>query len=180
MKATSLLSGTPKKVENGRRDEPMAVHHHNNERIAFLFRATADLLAAQRANPYRVRAYRKAADSLLSLSEDVADCAKEDRLEEIEGIGRELAEKVREFLETGTIRSYEELKTPLPEEVRNWSRLPGLSDSLVTYLYVRLGIRSLDDLERLVRSHLLKTLPGFTGSEEALLRAIAALRTRSG
>ncbi len=156
----------------------MAIHH-NNEQIAFLFRATADLLASQRANPYRVRAYRKAAESILALEEDVAHCAEQGRLEEIEGIGRDLAEKVREFLETGTIRSYEQLKIPLPEDVKSWSRLPGLSDSLVTYLYVRLGIQSLDDLENLVRSHLLKTLPGFTGSEEALLRAITAVRTRS-
>jgi len=146
--------------------------HENNQRIANLFRSMADLLATQRANPYRVRAYRHAADSLLALEEDVAAVAQRHGLEEIEGIGKDLASKIREFLETGTIRSYEELKTPLPPEVKDWAKLPGLSDSLVAYLYFRLGIRTLVDLEQLIRSHLLRTLPGFSGSEEQLLAAV--------
>lgn len=146
--------------------------HSNNQRIADLFRSMADLLATQRANPYRVRAYRHAADSLLLLEEDVAAVAQRHGLEEIEGIGKDLAGKIREFLETGTIRSYEEMKTPLPAEVKDWAKLPGLSDSLVTYLYFRLGIRTLTDLEQLIRSHLLRTLPGFSGSEERLLEVI--------
>jgi DNA polymerase (family 10) len=136
----------------------------------------ADLLSAQRANPYRVRAYRRAADVLLAIEEDVAAVAQRRELEDIDGIGKDLAEKIREFLETGTIRAYEELKTPLPPEVRSWASLPGLSDSLVTYLFFRLGIHTLTDLEQLVQSHLLRTMPGFSGSEELLLQAIRQQR----
>jgi len=150
--------------------------HENNQRLAEIFRAMADLLAAQRANPYRVRAYRRAADTLLALEEDAATVAQRRGLEEIEGVGKDLAGKISEFLETGTIRAYEELKTPLPPEVKDWSKLPGLSDSLVTYLYFRLGIRTLPDLEQLIRSHLLRTLPGFSGSEEQLLDAVTQHR----
>ncbi|MDH5640162.1 MAG: histidinol-phosphatase [Nitrospira sp.] len=152
--------------------------HENNQQLATIFRSMADLLAAQRANPYRVRAYRHAADSLLALDDDVAAVAKRQGLEEIDGIGKDLAAKIREFLETGKIRAYEELKTPLPAEVKDWATLPGLSDSLVTYLYFRLGIRTLPDLEQLIRSHLLRTLPGFTGSEERLLEAVRQQRER--
>jgi DNA polymerase (family 10) len=144
----------------------------NNQRLAALFRSMADLLSAQRANPYRVRAYRRAADALLTLEEDVAAVAQRQGLEEIDGIGADLSKKIEEFLETGTIRAYEELKTPLPAEVKNWATLPGLSDSLVTYLYFRLGIRTLKDLEQLIQSHLLRTLPSFSGSEERLLQAV--------
>ncbi|MEK7870604.1 MAG: histidinol-phosphatase [Nitrospirota bacterium] len=143
-----------------------------NERVAQVFQSIATLLATQRANPYRIRAYRRAADSILALEEDVALVAQRHELEDIDGIGKDLAGKIREFLETGTIRTYEELKTPLPPEVKSWARLPGLHDSLVSYLYARLGIRTLDDLEQLVSSHLLRTVPGFTGSEDALLQAI--------
>lgn len=146
--------------------------HENNQQLATLFRSMADLLSTQRANPYRVRAYRRAADALLGIEEDVEAVAHRHGLEDIEGIGRDLAEKIREFLETGTVRAYEELKTPLPPEVKNWATLPGLSDSLVTYLYFRLGIRTFADLEQLVRSHLLRTMPGFSGSEDGLLQAI--------
>ena len=144
----------------------------NNQQLATIFRSIADLLSAQRANPYRVRAYRRAADALLAIDEDVATLVERQGLEEIDGIGTDLAKKIEEFLETGTIRAYEELKTPLPAEVKSWASLPGLSESLVTYLYFRLGIRTLDDLDQITRSHLLRTLPSFSGSEERLLQAV--------
>ena len=149
--------------------------HTKNRQIAVLFRSMADLLATQRANPYRVRAYRHAADSLLAMEDDVATIAQRGGLEDIEGVGKDLARKIVEFLETGTIRAYEELKTPLPPAVKDWTKLPGLSDSLVTYLYFRLGIRTVADLKRLIESHLLRTLPGFSGSEAALLEAVQKL-----
>jgi DNA polymerase (family X) len=148
----------------------------NNQQIASLFRSMAELLATQRANPYRVRAYRRAADALLALEEDVAEVAKRNALEEIDGIGKDLSEKIVEFLRTGKIQALEALKTPLPDQVRTWARLPGLSESLIAYLYSRLNIQTLDDLEQLVRSHMLRTLPGFSGSEEKLLQAITSLR----
>jgi DNA polymerase (family X) len=144
----------------------------NNQQLATIFRSMADLLSAQRANPYRVRAYRRAADALLAIDEDVTALVERQGLEEIDGIGADLAKKIEEFFETGTIRAYEELKTPLPAEVKSWASLPGLSESLVTYLYFRLGIRTLDDLAQITRSHLLRTLPSFSGSEERLLQAV--------
>ena len=145
-----------------------------NRQVADIFRSIAERLAAQRANPYRVRTYRKAADTIEALEEDIADIASRQGLEDINGIGRDLADKIEEFLKTGTIQAYEALRTPLPEAVRAWAQLPGMSESLVAYLYTRLCITSLTDLEQLVRSHLLRTVPGFTGSEERLLEAIAA------
>ena len=133
--------------------------------LAQLFRSMANLLAARRANPYRIRAYRTAADSILEFSGDLSDLAAQRQLQTLPGIGRDLAEKIEEFFATGTIRAYEELKTPLPADVAGWTSLPGLSDALVSYLYFRLNIRTLTDLEALVESHLLRTQPGFTGSE---------------
>lgn len=151
----------------------------HNQQIAALFRSIAELLATQRANPFRVRAYRRGADSLLALEEDVAEIAKRKALEDIEGVGKDLAEKIEEFLRTGKIQILETLKTPLPDQVKNWVRLPGLSESLVAYLYSRLNIATLADLEQLVRSHMLRTIPGFSGSEEALLQAIENLRRQA-
>lgn len=151
----------------------------HNQQIAALFRSIAELLATQRANPYRVRAYRRGADSLLALEEDVAEIAKRKALEDIEGVGKDLAEKIEEFLRTGKIQILETLKTPLPDQVKNWVQLPGLSESLVAYLYSRLNIATLADLEQLVRSHMLRTIPGFSGSEEALLQAIENLRRQA-
>ena len=156
----------------------MTVPEHNQQ-LAALFRSIAELLAAQRANPYRVRAYRRGADALLALDEDVAEVARRQALEEIDGIGSDLSEKIEEFLKTGKILTVETLRMPLPEHVKSWARLPGLSESLVAYLYSRLSIATLADLEALVRSHMLRTVPGFSGSEEILLEAIDELRRRS-
>lgn len=146
----------------------------HNQQVAAIFRSIAERLAAQRANPYRIRAYRKAADTIESLEEDLADIASRQALEDIDGVGRDLADKIEEFLRTGTIQAYEALRTPLPEAVKDWAQLPGLSESLVAYLYTRLCITTLTDLEQLVRSHMLRTVPGFAGSEERLLEAITA------
>ena len=150
-----------------------------NQQIATLFRSIAELLAAQRANPYRVRAYRRGADALLALDEDVAGMAQRHALEAIDGIGSELSQKIEEFLRTGKILTLETLRMPLPDPVKGWAQLPGLSESLVAYLYSRLNIATLADLEKLVRSHMLRTMPGFSGSEETLLQAIEELRRRS-
>lgn len=166
---------TPDRVKI-RLPQLMITSPQHNQQAAAVFRSIAERLAAQRANPYRIRAYRKAADTMEALEEDIADIASRHALEDLDGIGRDLADKIEEFLRTGSIQAYEALRTPLPEAVKTWTQLPGLSESLVAYLYTRLGITTLTDLEQLVRSHLLRTVPGFSGSEERLLEAISALQ----
>jgi DNA polymerase (family 10) len=166
-----------------------------NRRLTTLFNSMADLLAAQsdkiraegfRAgklgvdrssdapgiNPHRIKAYRRAAATIASLSEDIGVVAARGELQQLSGIGRELSAKIEEFLRTGTIRAYEELTRPLPSEVRRWCHLPGFSEPLVQQLYHRLGIQTIQDLETLVRSHFLRTLPGVTITEEAVLEAL--------
>lgn len=145
-----------------------------NQTLATIFRNMADTLAARQANPHRVRAYWKAAELLAQLVEDVEELAGQGRLQELPGIGKELAAKIREYLETGTIRAYEELKHPLPLDVTEWTSLPGLTEPIVQHLYFRLGMQSLEDVAALAKSHMLRTLPGFSGNEEALLAAIRA------
>jgi DNA polymerase (family 10) len=154
---------------------------HTNQSLSIIFSAMADLLAAQSdqlsgsrqaANPHRIRAYRRAAATLAALPEDIRAVAARGELQQLSGIGRELSAKIAEFLDTGVIRAYEVLKGPLPQEIRRWCELPGFSEALVQRLYHRLGIHTLQDLEALVRSHLLRTLPGVTISEDAVLEAI--------
>lgn len=143
-----------------------------NKELAGLFHAMAGLLSGREPNPYRVRAYYKAAESLLHLEEDVAEVAKRGDLQSLPGIGKDLSAKIKEYLSSGRIQAYEELRTPLPESVRSWTNLPGFSEHLVHDLYFRLGIQTLPDLERLVRSHLLRTVPGMAERTEEILAAI--------
>ena len=137
----------------------------------------AGLLSGRETNPYRVRAYRKAAESLLALEEDITKIAQRGDLQSIPGVGKDLAAKIQEYVSTGRIQAYEELKTPLPEEVKSWMNFPGFSEHLVHDLYFRLGIQTLEDLERLVRSHLLRTVPGMVERTEEILEAIHRLRS---
>ena len=147
-----------------------------NRQLAELFQSLADSLTDQNANPHRIRAYRRAATSIRSLHEDIAAIAQRGELQAIPGIGRELSAKIEEFLGTGTVHTQKAAGTPLPPEIAEWASLPGLSESLVQHLYGRLGIRTLDDLETLVRSHMLRTLPGASVNEETLLAAIKTMR----
>ena len=147
-----------------------------NEDLTALFLSMAGLLASRGENPYKVKAYRRAADSLKSLQEDVTQVANRGELKTIPGIGKELSIKIEEFLSTGRIRAYEELKTPLPVAVREWITLPGFSEPIVHDLVFRLGITTWEDLEALAQSHLLQTLPGLGTRGEEILTAIRAKR----
>ena len=137
-----------------------------------IFLSMAGLLASRGENPYKVKAYRRAADSLKSLQEDVTGLAERGELQTIPGIGKDLSAKIQEFLSSGRIRAYEELKTPLPESVRDWVNLPGFSEPIVHDLFFRLGIMTWEDLEALAQTHLLQTLPGLEARGEEILHAI--------
>lgn len=150
--------------------------HKTNHTLANLFIAMGELLATQDANPHRIKAYRRAAEIVAGLKEDIAKIAERDELKKLPGIGKDLSAKIQEFLITGTIQAYERQKTPLPQEILSWSSLPGFSEPLVNDLYFRLGIRTLDDLEALARSHLLRTRPGMPQTTEEILATIQALR----
>ena len=150
--------------------------YERNRQVAELFQSLADSLDDHEANPHRVRAYRRAAASILKLHEDIVEVAGRGALQSIPGIGRELSAKIEDFLSTGTVLPGKSPARELPPEIAAWASLPGLSAGLVRHLYGRLGIRTLDDLEALVRSHMLRTLPGFAVDEDRLLAAIRALR----
>ena len=154
----------------------MPTGHDSNHTLANLFLSMAELLKKHEENPYRVRAYQRAADTIANLESPVEELVRTGNLRTLPGIGKDLAAKIQEYVETGAIRTDEELKTPLPPVIRQWSALPGLSDPLVHDLYYRLGIRTLDDLETMARSHMLRTRPGVGVTAVELLVAIQRLR----
>jgi DNA polymerase (family 10) len=147
-----------------------------NQNLRAIFLSMAGLLASKGENPYKVKAYRRAADSLKNLQEDVTALAERGEVQTIAGIGKELAAKIHEFLSSGRIRAYEELKTPLPESVREWVDLPGFSEPVVHDLFFRLRITTWEDLETLAETHLLQTLPGLEAREDEILHAIRGRR----
>ena len=154
----------------------MPAMYQTNITLANIFLTMAEILQKEEANPFRIRAYRRAASTLAGLNEDIEDVARRGDMNTLAHIGKDLAGKIQEYLDTGTIRAYDDLKSPLPSFTKQWLQLPGFSEPIVNDLYFRLGIRSLDDLEALVSSHLLRTRPGIPATTEELLEAIRLLR----
>src|SRR5436853_1245039 len=98
-----------------------------NPDIARLFDEVADLLEIQNANPFRVRAYRNAARTIGDLPESVADivCDPARSLEELPGIGGDLAAKIKTIVETESLPQLDELRTQVPRGVVDMLRIPG-------------------------------------------------------
>lgn len=147
-----------------------------NQAIAAEFRRVAAELETQQANPFRVRAYRQAARLIERLAEDAGELSRRGELIKIKGIGKDLAQKVALFCETGRMEAGSLTSQPVPVEYASWLTLPGFNPALVRYLSERLHIRTLDDLEALVRSRLLRTLPDVTVGDDQILEGIARLR----
>lgn len=96
----------------------------NNILVADFFQKIAELLEIKGANPFRIRAYMKAAETAGNLKEDLGDYIQQGRLEGIVGIGHDLAEKIKEIVSTGKCGFYDELKRAIPEGVLQMLEIP--------------------------------------------------------
>lgn len=119
-----------------------------NREIAEIFENMADMLSIADENPFKIRAYRKAAVNILELSEDIEDAAARNELTEIPGVGKELADKIKEYVETGRMKEYEKLQEKIPLETTELLRIPGLGPKTLSLLFSELGVRNSSDLEK--------------------------------
>ncbi len=132
-------------------------------------------------NPYRIRAYEKAAQTIESLAVDVEELAKRGRLESLPGIGKDLASKVEEILRTGTLKLLEDLKKEVPESLLNFLQIPSLGPKKVKVIYDKFGITTLEELEKLCLEHKIARLPGFGfKTEENILKGLRLLKEKKG
>jgi DNA polymerase (family 10) len=147
----------------------MPVH---NAEIATAFDHLADLLEIEGANPFRVRAYRRAARTIEDLPRSAAEMleAGED-LTELPGIGADLAGKIAEFVNTHRLAVLDEAKAELPAGLVEITGVPGIGPKRARLLYDKLRIRSLADLRKAAEAGKLAGLAGFGAKSEAKLRA---------
>ncbi|MGB4504369.1 MAG: helix-hairpin-helix domain-containing protein, partial [Syntrophaceticus sp.] len=152
----------------------------NNWEIAQIFDEIADLLDILGENPYKARAYRKAAHKIGNFYLDVKQLSQEGRLQEIPGIGSALEKKIEELIETGELEYLEQLRKKVPTSLRQLLLIPGIGIKTVQTLYKQLGITNLQDLEDAAREKRLRELPGIGAkTEEAILHNLTqALRRR--
>src|ERR687892_2421853 len=130
-----------------------------NLAIARIFAEIADLLEIKSENPFKIRAYRNASETIAHATEKLA-YLNEEQLRAIPGIGRDLASKIREIAETGEARYHQELLEQFPPTMLDLLHLQGVGPKTVALLYTELSIRTLDDLERAARDGRLRGLKG--------------------
>lgn len=129
-----------------------------NHTIAAIFRDTADLLEAQGAQVFRIRAYRKGADTL-DRCRDVRELRSEGALEALPGIGASLAAAIDEYLHTGHCRTLDRLRGYLaPEDL--FCKIPGIGEMLAEKIHTHLHAETLEDLEAAAHDGSLATVPG--------------------
>ena len=146
-----------------------------NLELAECFHEIADLLEIREDNVFRIRAYRRAAQQLESLPDDVVDALGARR--KVPGIGTDLAAKIREWADTGTMTYLEELRQGLPRGVRQLMALPGVGPKTARLLHERLGIDSVDALEAACRSGRVLEVPGIRRKTcDNILRGIETWR----
>lgn len=151
----------------------------NNWEIALIFYEIADLLDILGENPFRSRAYRKAAHLLEHTQLDIAVLAAEGRLQELPGIGEALAQKIEELVTTGELRYYEELAQKVPPSTRQLLRVPGIGVKTAQTIFRELQITNLEELEAAARGQLLRQLPGIgKKTEELILKGLETLVER--
>ena len=147
-----------------------------NRDISKVFEQIADLLEFQGANPFRVRAYRNGARKIGDLSESLATIQDDDsrQLTDIEGIGKDLAEKIGVLLSTGSLPMLDELLSSVPPTVLALLRVPGLGPKKAAALHKELGVDSLDTLREACESQQVRELKGFGAkTEETILKGLA-------
>ncbi len=145
-----------------------------NFEIAKLFYEMADLLEIKGENVFRVRAYRRAAETLESLPEEITAAAQRGGLMKIPGIGKDLAGKIQEFLAGGKIADLEAMRKEVPRGLLSIMEVPGLGPKTAKLLYDRLGVDSVERLEALARSGEILGVPGIREkTRDNILKGIA-------
>src|SRR5690606_10295898 len=141
----------------------------------------ATLLELRGDEGFRARAFQSAARALEDLDEDLAALVERDELRTVRGLGTTTARVVQELFETGASSYHEELRREVPEGLIELLHVPGLGPKRIHTLHTRLGIASLDDLERAAREGRVAELPGFgKRTQERVLEGIAYRRRTAG
>jgi DNA polymerase (family 10) len=152
-----------------------------NLEISFIFNQIADLLEIQGANPFRVRAYRRAALNIEGLAENIETLAVQGTLRNISGIGEDLANKIDEYLQTGKIVFHEELKKEVPLGLAKMVEIPSVGPRTAKEIYDRFRVETLEDLEALCKTDKLLGVPGFKQKTlDNILRGIDLYRKKRG
>ncbi len=135
--------------------------HKKNKELAGIFEKIADILEFLGDNPYRIGSYRRAANLISELPDDIEELYRSGKLTKLPGIGSSTLLKIEEFLRTGTVKKYEDLRKKVPEDLLELMDVPGVGPKTLRAAYDKLGVRTKEDFMRVLKDGTLAKLPGF-------------------
>jgi DNA polymerase (family 10) len=149
--------------------------------IADVLEKIATLLELKGENPFKIRAYTNAARSIETFGGNLGDLKDEETLEKIPGIGKAIAAKIKELVETGSLRFFEDLRSEFPAEILELFTLPGLGAKKIKALYEQVGVSSIAQLQTACEAGRVAELPGFgKTTQDKLCQAIADRTKHAG
>src|SRR3989344_2057252 len=155
----------------------------SNKELASLFSKIALYLEIDDV-PFKPQAYVRAANAVEVLSESVESMYKRcgaEELEKIPGVGKGIASKIQEYVQTGKIKEYESLRKKMPVDVEELTRIEGVGPKMVRDLYKHLNIRTLGDLEKAAKAGKVRALPHFgEKTEQNILQGIDFVKRSKG
>lgn len=153
-----------------------------NSKLAEIFYEMADIFEIKKV-PWKPQAYRIAAQTLESLRKDVAEIYKkegEKGLDSLPGIGGGISKKIIQFIKTGKIQHYEELKKSIPSGLYQMMSVPGVGPKKAYIFYYKFGIKNIRELEKKAKEGKIR-FPGFKEkAEKNILEGIGILRKQKG
>ncbi len=150
-----------------------------NQELAKTFALIGDLMELKGENPFKASAYRKAAETLGSATEDIKTIWQENRLKELPGIGEAIAAKIEELLTTGRLQFLEKLEEEIPPDLVTLLEVPGIGTKTAMTLYKKLGVKGIGELEQAARENRVANIPGMGAKkQETILKSIEALHAR--
>ena len=152
-----------------------------NKELADLFDKMADILEFKNENPFKISAYRKASRVLGDLTQDIQEIAESGELKKVPGIGEGMAQKIEEYLKTGKITKYEEVKKGVSDELIAMMDIPGMGPKTLAMIHKEKRIGDLSQLEKALEDRSLIDLPGMGEKKaENIKRGIELLRQSKG
>ncbi|WP_333787478.1 DNA polymerase/3'-5' exonuclease PolX [Methanomethylovorans sp.] len=147
----------------------------DNAEVAKHLYEMAEMLEFKGENVFKIKAYQKAARHIEELEEDINVLRKKDELANIPGVGEAIEAKIKEMLDTGSFRAYEEIRHTIPEEIEEITAVQGIGPKTAHLLYTKLGVKDLKGLLKAAEEHRIRRIPGMGAKmEENIL--IAAKR----
>ncbi|MBI4152542.1 DNA polymerase/3'-5' exonuclease PolX [Candidatus Woesearchaeota archaeon] len=149
-----------------------------NSEVVQILNNIADILELQNV-PWKPQAYRKAAQAIETLAEDVEEIWKRGELEKIPSVGEHIAAKIEEYLKTGKLAYYNKLKKEIKINLEELKGIPALGPKKIKLLYQKLGVKNLKDLETAIKRQKVQKLAGFgEKTEQALAEGIRFIKTK--